>query len=242
MNNLTLKVDEQGIATITFDVPGKSMNVLSAAVLADFAAAVEQSVADAAVRGILITSAKPSFVPGADLTELVQQFERKRELPQAVADNVSFSKLLRRLETCGKPVAAAINGVALGGGLEICLACHYRVLADDPKAQIGLPEVKVGLLPGGGGTQRLPRLIGLEKALPLLLEGNSLKPAEALKLKVVHEVVPREQVVEAARRWLLGTPTAQQPWDLKGYQVPGGANIALPAIGTLFTVATARVA
>ncbi len=111
MNNLTLTVDEQGIATITFDVPGKSMNVLSAAVLADFAAAVEQSVADAAVRGILITSAKPSFVPGADLTELVQQFERKRELPQAVADNVSFSKLLRRLETCGKPVAAAINGV-----------------------------------------------------------------------------------------------------------------------------------
>ena len=242
MNNLTLKVDEQGIATISFDVPGKSMNVLSAAVLADFAAAVEQAVADVAVRGILITSAKPSFVPGADLTELVQQFERARELPQAVADNVSFSKLLRRLETCGKPVAAAINGVALGGGLEICLACHYRVLADDPKAQIGLPEVKVGLLPGGGGTQRLPRLIGLEKALPLLLEGNSLKPAEALKLKVVHEVVPREQVVEAARRWLLGTPTAQQPWDLKGYQVPGGANIALPAIGTLFTVATARVA
>ena len=242
MNNLTLEVDEQGIATISFDVPGKSMNVLSAAVLADFAAAIEQAVADAAVRGILITSAKPGFVPGADLTELVQQFERKRELPQAVADNAPFSKLLRRLETCGKPVAAAINGIALGGGLEICLACHYRVLADDPKAQIGLPEVKVGLLPGGGGTQRLPRLMGLEKALPLLLEGNSLKPAEALKLKVVHEVVPREQLVEAARRWLLGTPTAQQPWDLNGYQVPGGANIALPAIGTLFTVATARVA
>jgi len=242
MNNLTLTVDEQGIATITFDVPGKSMNVLSKAVLADFSAAIEQAVADAAVRGILIASGKPGFMPGADLTELVQQFERQRDLPQAVADNVAFSKLLRRLETCGKPVAVAINGVALGGGLEICLACHYRVLADDPKAQIGLPEVKVGLLPGGGGTQRLPRLIGLEKALPLLLEGNSLKPSEALKLKLVHEVVPATQVVEAARRWLLGTPSAQQPWDVKGYQLPGGASIALPSIGTLFTVATARVA
>ena len=111
-------------------------------------------------------------MPGADLTELVQQFARRREPPQAAEDNAGFSRLLRRLETCGKPVAVAINGIALGGGLEICLACHYRVLADDPKAVIGLPEVTVGLLPGGGGTQRLPRLIGLEKALPLLLEGT----------------------------------------------------------------------
>jgi 3-hydroxyacyl-CoA dehydrogenase / enoyl-CoA hydratase / 3-hydroxybutyryl-CoA epimerase len=240
--NLTLNVDAEGIATLTFDVPGRSMNVLSAAVLADFAAAVGSAVADPAVRGLLLASAKPSFMPGADLTELVQQFERRREPPQAAEDNAAFSRLLRRLETCGKPVAVAINGIALGGGLEICLACHYRVLADDPKAVIGLPEVTVGLLPGGGGTQRLPRLIGLEKALPLLLEGTSLKPAEALRLGVVHEVVPQDQVVAVARRWLLGSPFAQQPWDRKGYVVPGGASLASPPVGLLYTVATARVA
>jgi len=240
--NLSLVVDGDGIATIRFDVPGRSMNVLSSAVIMEFAVAVDSALADPAVRGILVTSGKPSFMPGADLTELAQQFERQRTPAQARDDHAGLSKLLRRLETGGKPVAAAINGVALGGGFEICLACHYRVLADDPKAQVGLPEVKVGLLPGAGGTQRLPRLVGIEKALPLLLEGNSLKPAEALKLRVVHEVVPPDQVIATARRWLQGTPNAQQPWDQKGFQVPGGSNIALPSIGTAFFVATARVA
>ncbi len=241
-DNLSLAVDGDGIATISFDVPGRSMNVLSSAVIAEFAMAVEAALADAAVRGILITSAKPGFMPGADLTELETQFERRRTPAEARDEHAGLSRLLRRLETGGKPVVAAINGIALGGGFEVCLACHHRVLADDPKAQVGLPEVKVGLLPGAGGTQRLPRLIGIEKALPLLLEGTSLKPAEALKQKLVHEVVPPDQVVAAARRWLLGAPNAQQPWDQKGFQVPGGSNIALPSIGTAFLVATARVA
>jgi 3-hydroxyacyl-CoA dehydrogenase / enoyl-CoA hydratase / 3-hydroxybutyryl-CoA epimerase len=240
--NLTLQIDAEGIATLTLDVPERSMNVLTPQLEIELAAAIDAVVADPAVRGMLITSAKSSFVPGYDLTYLVQQFARQRSVAEAVVDNSGLSQLFRRLETCGKPVAVAINGLALGGGLELCLACHYRVLADDPKAVLGLPEVKVGLLPGAGGTQRLPRLIGIEKALPLLLEGNTIKPAEALKLRLVHEVVPPGEVVAAARRWLLGSPVATQPWDQKGFQVPGGANIAMPAIGTTLLVATARVA
>jgi 3-hydroxyacyl-CoA dehydrogenase/enoyl-CoA hydratase/3-hydroxybutyryl-CoA epimerase len=241
-HNLNLTIDAEGIATISFDVPNRAMNVLSPAVLVDFGAALESAVAAPAVRGILVSSGKTSFMPGADLTDFVRQFERPRSPQQWYDDFADLSKTLRRLETCGKPVAVAINGLALGGGLEICLACHYRVLADDPKAVIGLPEVTVGLLPGGGGTQRLARLIGVEKALPLLLEGSTLRPADALKLRIVHEVVAAEQVVAAARRWLLGTPLAQQPWDQKGYQIPGGSSIALPAIGTAYLLATARVA
>jgi 3-hydroxyacyl-CoA dehydrogenase/enoyl-CoA hydratase/3-hydroxybutyryl-CoA epimerase len=240
--NLSLTVDAEGIATICFDVPDRAMNILSPEVLVEFGAAIEAAVADASARCILLTSAKAAFMPGADLLEFVKQFDRPRSIQQWYEDFAGLSKQLRRMETCGKPVAVAINGLALGGGLEVCLACHYRVLADDPKAVIGLPEVTVGLLPGGGGTQRLARLIGIEKALPLLLEGTSIRPADALKLRIVHEVVPKDQVVATARRWLLGTPTTQQPWDQKGFQIPGGANIALPNIGTAYLVGTARVA
>jgi 3-hydroxyacyl-CoA dehydrogenase/enoyl-CoA hydratase/3-hydroxybutyryl-CoA epimerase len=132
--------------------------------------------------------------------------------------------LLRKLETCGKPVAAAINGTALGGGFEICLASHYRVVADDPKIQLGLPEAKVGVMPGGGGTQRLPRLIGAMQALPLMLQGKTLGPQAALGLGLVHKVVPKDQVVAEARRWLLeeGKTKTKQPWDESGYKIPGG--------------------
>ncbi|HCX68313.1 MAG TPA: 3-hydroxyacyl-CoA dehydrogenase, partial [Rhodobiaceae bacterium] len=152
--------------------------------------------------------------------------------------NLKFNMLLRSLETCGKPVAAAINGTALGGGLEVTLACHYRVASDNPKTQIGLPEAKVGLLPGGGGTQRLPRLIGAQAALPLILQGTSLSPEKALKAGILHKVVPAAELVSAAKAWLkeglaqdkikLGKkgpevyPIAVQPWDMPGYKVPGG--------------------
>jgi 3-hydroxyacyl-CoA dehydrogenase/enoyl-CoA hydratase/3-hydroxybutyryl-CoA epimerase len=241
-SNLKLVIDSEGIATVTIDVPGRSMNPISPALETELAQVLDEVKGAEAVRGLLITSAKQSFIPGYDLAEIEGQFERQRTLAEGYAANRHLSLLYRRLETCGKPVAAAINGLAMGGGLELCLACHYRVLADDPRAVLSFPEVKVGLLPGAGGTQRLPRLIGLEKSLPLLLEGRSIKPPEALKLGIVHAVVPAGEVAKAARQWLLGNPTAQQPWDRPGFRVPGGANIAVPAIGALFAGATALVA
>ena len=128
----------------------------------------------------------------------------------------------RRLETCGKPFVALINGHALGGGYELCLACHHRIMTDDPKATVGLPEVTVGLLPGSGGTQRLPRMIGLEASLPILLEGRTLNPQAALKLGMVDQVVPAAQMLEAARTWLLGRPDAVREWDRKGYKPSNG--------------------
>jgi 3-hydroxyacyl-CoA dehydrogenase/enoyl-CoA hydratase/3-hydroxybutyryl-CoA epimerase len=149
------------------------------------------------------------------------------------------NRTLRQLESCGKPVAAAINGAAWGGGFELCLACHYRVLADD--AAVGLPEVTAGVIPGGGGTQRLPRLIGIERALPLLLSGRMVQAGEALTLGLVNAVLPADAVVEAARRWVLTHPQVQQPWDVKGYRVPGGAGALAPHAAASFGLGVARV-
>lgn len=130
---------------------------------------------------------------------------------------------MRRMETCGKLFAAAINGHALGGGLELALGCHYRVLADDPAAVVGLPEVTTGLLPGGGGTQRLPRLIGVQEALPLMLAGSTVEPTQALKLGIVDTLALASEVVARARAWISSGREAVQPWDRKGFVVPGGA-------------------
>src|SRR5207237_501396 len=159
---------------------GVAMNILSPSVVAEMSDALEILVARADVYGVLLTSGKPDFAAGWDLTDLLGMLDARLSAPEAVECSCGYSRLLRRLEICGKPVASAINGLALGGGLELALATHYRVLSDDPKSVVGLPEVKVGLLPGAGGTQRLPRLIGLQKALPLLLEGRPIAPEEAL--------------------------------------------------------------
>src|SRR6185436_12157596 len=161
--------------------------------------------------------------------------ERIRERFNGV---MQFNLLLRKLETCGKPIVAAINGLALGGGLEVTLGCHYRVVADNPKIQLGLPESKVGLLPGGGGTQRLPRLMGAANALPLIMQGSSLDPQKALAQKVVHKVVPADQLIAEAKKWIKETPDPVQPWDKKNFVVPGG----LPndkGTSTVFTMGNA---
>lgn len=241
--NLRIAVDSQGILTATLDVPGKSMNVLTPAFEKELSALIDRLTSDSAVKGMLLVSGKSAFAPGYDLTVLEQTFATAMTPAQYLSRHGNgLSQILRRLETCGKPVAVAINGLAMGGGLELCLACHYRVLADDPKAVLALPEVKVGLLPGGGGTQRLPRLIGIEKALPYLLEGGSIKPAEALKLGIVHALTSKDQLVETARRWLLAQPVAQQPWDQKGFRAPGGSSISQANIANVFAGATALVA
>lgn len=239
-HTIRFEVSDDGIALLSIDVPDRPMNVLTPELQAELAELVERVATTDSIRGAILTSGKPgAFVAGADLKDFVSAYDRGITATQAAAISREMSGALRRMETCGKPFAAAINGLALGGGLELCLACHYRVLASDPKAVVGLPEVNVGLLPGAGGTQRLPRLIGIPAAMPLLMQGKSVKPAEALKLGIVHELADTDQAVERAYAWLRGTPSAEQPWDRKGYRIPGGAGPLASHAGVSFMSGTA---
>jgi 3-hydroxyacyl-CoA dehydrogenase / enoyl-CoA hydratase / 3-hydroxybutyryl-CoA epimerase len=227
MTNITSTTDADGIATVTWDMPGRSMNVISADSDREFKAACLAAIADKAVKGVVITSAKPAFIAGADLSMMegisAGAGQTKEQQAKAIFDFFNDNaKFTRVVEKSGKPFVAAINGTALGGGFEICLMCHYRVVADDPSIQIGQPEVKVGLLPGGGGTQRIPRLIGAMAAAPLLLEGKSLDPQKALKAGLVHKVVPAAELMKEAKAYITGGGKAVQPWDTKEFKVPGG--------------------
>ncbi|TLG87970.1 3-hydroxyacyl-CoA dehydrogenase, partial [Pseudomonas edaphica] len=168
------------IVVLTLDMPGQSANTMNGVYREAMAAIVTRLEAEKAnIAGVVITSAKKTFFAGGDLNELIKV---DKAHAKAFYDSVLVLKAqLRRLETLGKPVVAAINGAALGGGWEICLACHYRVALDDKSTQLGLPEVTLGLLPGGGGVVRMVRMLGLEKALPYLLEGKKVRPQQALQ-------------------------------------------------------------
>jgi 3-hydroxyacyl-CoA dehydrogenase/enoyl-CoA hydratase/3-hydroxybutyryl-CoA epimerase len=246
MNNFSLTTDEAGIALVVFDVPGRSMNTLTADVVREIGELAARISSDAAINGAVFTSGKNSgFCAGADLGELGGGSLGTGGGGEAALRGLfdacfTLNRIFRALETCGKPLAAALNGLALGGGLEFALACHYRVVADAPKIQLGLPESKVGLLPGAGGTQRLPRLIGAMKALPLLLEGKSLSPSEALALGVVHAVLPPDQIVASAKEWILTKGDAVAPWDKKEYKIPGGGPYS-PATSQVFVMGNAML-
>jgi 3-hydroxyacyl-CoA dehydrogenase/enoyl-CoA hydratase/3-hydroxybutyryl-CoA epimerase len=240
MENFKVDIDADGIAVATFDVPGRSMNTITGGVMRDLAALAEQIKGDAAIKGVVITSGKESgFCAGADLGELNQRGgeaapkSAEEKLKQQFEQSFSLNKTLRALETCGKPVACALEGLALGGGLEIALACHYRVASNNPKIKFGLPESKVGLIPGAGGTQRLPRLIGVQNAAMMILQGQDKSPQEAQGLGFINEVVEPGKTVEAAKTWLKGKPNHVAPWDVKGYRVkdgpytPSGAMISI---------------
>ena len=195
---------------------------------------------DGAIRGAVITSGKPTFMAGADLNHILTLagaigIEEAYEFSQRPS-----MAMHRRMEICGKPFVAAINGLALGGGYELALACHHRVMTDDPKAVVGLPEVTVGLLPGSGGTQRLPRMIGMAKALPLLLEGKTVGSAEALELGLVDAVVPADRLLPTARRWILEGGEPLRAWDKKGYRPSGG--LLDPSVAALTTTQPALIA
>jgi len=214
-------VDGDGIATITWNMTDRSMNVLNDKSNAAFAAAVEKAVQDKAVKGVIIASAKPDFVAGADLMSMLEDTS-----PEAVMKMIGgLHQVFRGIEKSGKPFVAALNGTTLGGGYEIALSCHRRIAADNPKALIGLPEVTIGLLPGAGGTQRLPRMIGIRNALPLLLEGRKVDPKTALSLGMIDEVVPPAALLQRAKEWLLadGPANTLKPWDKKGYRMPDAA-------------------
>jgi 3-hydroxyacyl-CoA dehydrogenase/enoyl-CoA hydratase/3-hydroxybutyryl-CoA epimerase len=242
MNTIDFKIDADGIARVGINVPDRTMNVFVPELLVDLAKVVEWICARDDIRGAVVTSDNANgFIAGADLKDFATAFDRGIPAQAARDSTLQASLLLRRLETCGKPVAAAINGLALGGGYELCLACHYRVLVDDPKAVVGLPEVTVGLLPGAGGTQRLPRLIGIERAMPLLLDGRHVRPREALELGLVDSLVSRDLVYSSARDWVLQHPEACQPWDVKRFRVPGGAGALAPHATKIFGLGAATM-
>jgi 3-hydroxyacyl-CoA dehydrogenase/enoyl-CoA hydratase/3-hydroxybutyryl-CoA epimerase len=242
-NTIHYTVDDDGIATLMLDLPGKSMNVLCDELIADLSECIDKVMTDESVTGAIIASAKKTaFVAGADLTELVTAYDRGVTTEEGYEWSQGLTAVLRKMETSGKPFAVAINGLALGGGFELCLACHYRVMSDHPKAVLGLPEVSIGLLPGAGGTQRLPRLVGTEKALPVILQGKKLKPQKALELGVVHEIAPVDELLGRAKTWLMETPDPVAPWDAKGFRMPGGAGANTPKNAQQYMVGTSLLA
>jgi 3-hydroxyacyl-CoA dehydrogenase/enoyl-CoA hydratase/3-hydroxybutyryl-CoA epimerase len=211
-----------GVVVLTLDHPDKSVNTMGQRYIASMDAVLERLAAEReSITGVVVTSAKKTFLAGADLDELSTIGS---DDPAGAFAGIQYAKgQLRRLETIGLPVVAAVNGSALGGGLELALACHHRVVADDPKLELGFPEVSLGLLPGAGGVVRTVRLLGLATALTeLLLRGQRIKPAKALELGLVHEVAPRDELLDRARAWFATNPSSVQPWDAKGYKVPGG--------------------
>jgi 3-hydroxyacyl-CoA dehydrogenase/enoyl-CoA hydratase/3-hydroxybutyryl-CoA epimerase len=228
-------LDADGILTLTIDVPGQSMNVITGEVTHDLGQAIARIKSDDAVKGAVLTSGKASgFMAGADLKGMggitggAAADDGKSKMARLFDSVFTLNRLLRDLETCGKPVAAAVNGLALGGGLEFVLACHYRVVADNPKITLGLPEIMVGLFPGAGGTQRLPRLMGIQPALMYLLQGKNMSPQEALGFGVVQEVAPADQIIARAKAWVKANPKGGvQPWDTKTFKMPGGPATAL---------------
>ncbi|MEM7302530.1 MAG: 3-hydroxyacyl-CoA dehydrogenase NAD-binding domain-containing protein [Pseudomonadota bacterium] len=229
--NFTIETDADGIALITWDSPGKSMNVINASVMDELDALFTAVEDDEAIKGAVLTSGKDAFGAGADLTMLqtmlgqfkAQEAENKEAAIQALFDGAfRLNTSLRRMETGSKPWVAALNGVALGGCFEIALACHARVASDNPKLRVGLPEVKVGLLPGGGGTQRVPRLVNTQDALQMLLQGKAHPGAKAKQLGLVNDVVPAAELIEKAKGLIKDGLKPQQPWDVKGFKLPGG--------------------
>ncbi|WP_029113070.1 3-hydroxyacyl-CoA dehydrogenase NAD-binding domain-containing protein [Mycobacterium sp. URHB0044] len=223
-NTIQWDKDADGIVTLTLDDPTGSANVMNEHYTDSMGKAVERLVAEKdSITGVVITSAKKTFFAGGDLKGMITL--GPDDAGQAFDMVETVKKQLRTLETLGKPVVAAINGAALGGGLEIALACHHRIAADVKGGVLGLPEVTLGLLPGGGGVTRTVRMFGIQKAfMEVLSQGTRFKPAKALEIGLVDEVLPTvEELVPAAKAWIKANPDAhEQPWDKKGYKMPGG--------------------
>ncbi|HZL40978.1 MAG TPA: 3-hydroxyacyl-CoA dehydrogenase NAD-binding domain-containing protein [Pseudolabrys sp.] len=232
MANFTFDLDADGIALVTWDMAGRSMNVINADVIEELGKLVEKVAGDAAIKGAVITSGKDAFCGGADLTML----ERMNSLYMGMLRNQGteaaaqfvfdesrkLSQVYRRLETGGKPWVCALNGTAMGGGFELALACHQRIASDNPKTRLGLPEIKVGLFPGAGGTQRVARMLQPADALQFLLKGDQLKVDRAKTMKLIDAVVPEADLIKTAKDWIKAGGKAVAPWDVQGFRLPGG--------------------
>lgn len=238
INNLadfSAECDDNGIVTVTIDQSKRKMNVIDACFTEALSTIADSFISDDAAKGLILTSTKDTFVVGADIDQLtsIETAQQAFELAEGLKSS------LRKLEQSGKPVAAAMTGTALGGGLELALACHYRIAIDSHKTKLGLPEVKLGLLPGGGGTQRLPRLISIESALMLMTEGKALQPAAAKDIGLIDATASsRADMLKQAKNWILNNPDVQQPWDKKGFKIPGGDSNH-PKVVPVFSVAPA---
>jgi 3-hydroxyacyl-CoA dehydrogenase/enoyl-CoA hydratase/3-hydroxybutyryl-CoA epimerase len=235
MTDFTYTINADGVAIISWDVPGKSMNVMTLAGFADLDAHVEAALSDPEVKGIVITSGKADFAAGMDLNVIARMRDDAGANPaQGLFDGIMrFHRVLRKIERAGidestssrgKPIVAALPGTALGIGFELPLACHRIIVADNTKAKIGLPEILVGLFPGAGGTTRLVRKLGVAAAIPFLVEGRLSDPTAALKAGLIDEVVPADTLLARACEWVLGAQSADlvKPWDVNGYRMPGG--------------------
>ncbi|CDX17016.1 3-hydroxyacyl-CoA dehydrogenase NAD-binding protein [Mesorhizobium sp. SOD10] len=247
--NFTLDVDADGIALITWDMPDRSMNVFTEEVMRELNAIVEKVTADAAVKGVVITSGKDSFSGGADIAMLQKMLatfaaEKEKDLEKATRalfENAGYmTGLFRKIETSGKPWVSAINGTCMGGAFEMSLACHGRVAADSDKVKMALPEVKIGIFPGAGGTQRVPRLTDQQQALQMLTTGQNLTPQKAKAMGLIHEIAEPSKLVETAKAMIKNGLKPVAPWDEKGFKLPGGpvysaagANLWPPAIAIL---------
>ena len=232
MANFKLDVDGDGIALITWDMADRSMNVITTGVIEELGALVDKVSADPAIKGVVVTSGKDAFCGGADLTMLEGMGAMFANLVRTKGEDAAaafvfeesrkLSQVYRRIETCGKPWVCALNGTAMGGGFEFALACHHRIATDNPKTRLGLPEIKVGLFPGAGGTQRVARMIPPADALQFLLKGEQLKVDRAKAMKLIDAVVPQADLITAAKDWIKAGGKAKAPWDTEGFRLPGG--------------------
>jgi 3-hydroxyacyl-CoA dehydrogenase/enoyl-CoA hydratase/3-hydroxybutyryl-CoA epimerase len=245
--NFTVETDADGIALVTWDMPDKSMNVFTMEVMDEIEAIVDATVADSAVKGVVFTSGKSSFSGGADLTMIKSMFsmlaEEQAKDPATAAQKLfdaagRMSWLWRKVETNGKPWVSAINGTCMGGAFELSLACHGRVAANSKSVKIALPEVKVGIFPGAGGTQRVPRLANAQDALQMMTTGSSLTAQRAKAMGLVHQVVEPAELINAAKQMIKDGLKPVAPWDEKGFKVPGGG-IWTPAAAQLWPAAPA---
>ncbi|MGQ0529660.1 MAG: enoyl-CoA hydratase/isomerase family protein [Panacagrimonas sp.] len=217
--NIQTELDSDGILLARIDMPGRAMNVFSREMMDSLEALMTRVDQDTSIRGVVLTSAKATFLAGADLDMIRRFTERARTRSTGELYELfgHLGRLFRRLELSRKPYVAAINGLALGGGLEVCMACHERVVADDKAVQLGLPEIKLGLLPGAGGTQRLPRLIGTAKGLEMLLIGEPVGAQDALALGLVDEVAAPDQLIARAKQRARALEAPQARWDRPGF-------------------------
>lgn len=245
--NFTIETDADGIALVTWDMPDKSMNVFTVEVMDEIEKIVDQTVADANVKGVVFTSGKKTFSGGADLTMIKGMFsmleEEKAKDPAGAVRKLfdaagRMTWLWRKIETCGKPWVAAINGTCMGGAFELSLACHGRVASNAKSVKLALPEVKVGIFPGAGGTQRVARLANTQDALQMMTTGSSLTAARAKAMNLVHQVVEPGELISAAKQMIKDGLKPVAPWDEKGFKVPGGG-IWTPASAQLWPAASA---
>jgi 3-hydroxyacyl-CoA dehydrogenase/enoyl-CoA hydratase/3-hydroxybutyryl-CoA epimerase len=229
--------DEQQIVTLTLDRPGRSANVIDAEFGVALATTLERLQAEPNLAGVIVSSAKKTFMAGGDLEWLYAATDAAEIFRSAEALKAGF----RQLEKLGVPVVAAINGTALGGGLELALVCHHRVVLNDERIKLGFPEVTLGLLPGGGGVTRLPRMLGLQAAFPLLTEGTQLDPTAARAVGLVDDLAEDVTDLQAkARAWIAANPKAAQPWDKPGFRIPGG-DPRNPKVAQMLAVAPAML-